>query len=57
VITAFNDDTGELETFNPFTETPVEGRHFRLGESFGTARNALDYQTPRTYRVSFGVRF
>jgi hypothetical protein len=57
VVTAKNDETGELDIFNPFTTAPIEGTHFRLGDDFGQARNANDYQTPRTYRVSFGVRF
>ncbi|HVR44427.1 MAG TPA: TonB-dependent receptor [Thermoanaerobaculia bacterium] len=49
--------------FNPFTETPVEGIHFQYGPRFGEARNPTnlltqgDYQLPRTYRVSLGLRF
>jgi hypothetical protein len=60
VLTFDNDDT--LQPFNPFTETPVEGVHYRYaneddGNAFGTARDANDYQLSRTYRISFGVRF
>ena len=44
-------------SFNPFTETPVEGTHYRKATSFGQARSAADYQLPRTYRVSLGLRF
>ncbi len=55
VLTAEN--SGTLETFNPFTEQPVEGVHWRKGGSFGQPVNELDYQTPRTYRVSLGIRF
>lgn len=43
--------------FNPFTETPVQGTHYNFASNFGQARNAADYQLPRTYRVSVGVRF
>jgi outer membrane receptor for ferrienterochelin and colicin len=43
--------------FNPFTETPVEGTHYRKATSFGQARSAADYQQPRTYRLSLGLRF
>src|SRR6185436_6300908 len=42
--------------FNPFTQTPVLGTHYTL-VGFGEARGAGDYQTPRTYRVSLGLRF
>jgi outer membrane receptor protein involved in Fe transport len=60
VLTFDNDDT--LQPFNPYTETPVEGVHYRYateddGNAFGTARDANDYQLSRTYRISFGVRF
>ena len=55
VYTVQNDDT--LSPFNPFTETPVEGVHYRFDENFGKARNANDYQLARTYRFSFGLRF
>ena len=49
--------------FNPFTETPVEGTHYRLGTQFGqpttptTAAAQGSFQLPRTYRVSVGLRF
>jgi len=49
--------------FNPFTTTPVEGVHYRLGPSFGkptaatTATTQGSFQLPRTYRVSVGLRF
>jgi hypothetical protein len=46
-----------LQLFNPLTETPVEGVHWRKGESFGQPVREEDYQMPRTFRVSFGVRF
>ncbi len=55
VFTARND--GSLEPFNPFTETPVEGVNWRKGDSWGEAQAEEDYQLPRTFRVSVGLRF
>src|SRR6185503_16309789 len=55
ILTAFN--AGGLETFNPFTETPVEGVHWRKSTTFGTATGPADYQLPRTYRLSVGFKF
>jgi hypothetical protein len=46
-----------LQTFNPFTTTPVEGTHYRLAANFGQPLNNLAFQTPRTYRFSLGLRF
>lgn len=43
--------------FNPFTEQPVEGVHWRRGSRFGNPTGPGSYQTPRTYRVSAGIRF
>ena len=60
---AFNTDVNLLQPFNPFTEKPVEGVNFEKGSDFGKAQNPTtltsqgDYQLPRTYRVSVGVRF
>lgn len=45
------------QAFNPFTETPREGVHWALDPAFGTATSRLGYQTPRTFRMSLGVRF
>jgi outer membrane receptor for ferrienterochelin and colicin len=44
-------------TFNPFTETPVEGIHWRRGASFGKATSDASHQLPLTYRFSAGIRF
>jgi outer membrane receptor protein involved in Fe transport len=61
VITALTDSS--LQRFNPFVDEPVEGVHWRKGPLFGlptaatTGTVAGSYQTPRTYRVSLGVRF
>lgn len=52
-----------LARFNPFTETPVEGVHWRklpassTQQGFGKPRNDLDYQQPRLFRFSVGLRF
>jgi hypothetical protein len=49
--------------FNPFTTTPVEGINWEKGPTFGQALNPTnlftqgDYQLPRTYRMSLGVKF
>jgi hypothetical protein len=55
VLTAANDPT--LQFFNPLTETPAEGVHWRKSESFGKPISEGHYQQPRTFRVSVGVRF
>lgn len=55
VLTASN--TTSLQSFDPFTATPVEGTHWQRGSLYGQATAATDYQLPRTFRMSFGVRF
>ena len=52
-----NTDTTTLKAFNPFTETPVEGVHYALGPNFGQPNSEGDFQTPRTFRISMGLRF
>jgi hypothetical protein len=44
-------------SFNPFTTTPVRGVNWDYGPAFGTAVSRFAYTTPRTIRMSFGVRF
>ncbi|MEO6259287.1 MAG: TonB-dependent receptor [Thermoanaerobaculia bacterium] len=69
VLTSLNTGSG-LKAFNPFTETPLEcpqgtaattctqmGANFQRGLNFGRPTREDDYQTPRTFRVSVGVRF
>ena len=46
-----------LQRFNPFTEQPVEGTHWIKGTNFGAPNSEGDYQTPRTFRLSVGLRF
>jgi outer membrane receptor protein involved in Fe transport len=55
VYTSKNDDS--LESFNPFTETPVEGVHWARGSSWGEPQAEGDFQDPRTFRFSVGLRF
>jgi hypothetical protein len=64
------DDEDWLALFNPFTETPIQcpqgaapevcedmGAHFQLGENFGQPEEESDFQRPRTFVVTFGLRF
>jgi hypothetical protein len=46
-----------LVAFNPKTQTPVEGVHYRLDPNFGKASRFEAFQTPRSYNFSAGVRF
>ena len=48
---------GPCQTFNPFTTTPVEGVHWQRGPNFGKPISQTGFQTPRTFRVSVGLRF
>jgi hypothetical protein len=45
------------QAFNPFTTTPIEGVHWAKSPTFGLALNRFAYTTPRTFRLTFGVRF
>ncbi len=45
------------QPFDPFTTTPVEGVHWAQSPTFGKALNRFAYTTPRTLRLTFGVRF
>ena len=62
VLTANNDTT--LQKFNPVAgDKPIEGVHWKKGPLFGlpTGATTLDsngsFQTPRTARVSFVIRY
>ena len=55
-----------LTAFNPFTDTPTECPqnsttpgcgNWQKGPNFGKPNSPTDYQTPRTFAVSFGIRF
>jgi hypothetical protein len=55
VLTRSN--SAALAAFNPFTTTPVQGTNWALGPNFGNALSRMAYTAPRTFRMSFGVRF
>lgn len=56
ILTASN--TSTLTRFNPLAgDVPVEGVNWRKGPNFGKPTVAGNRQTPRTYRVSAGLRF
>ncbi len=55
VHTAF--DSGSLDPFDPFSDTPVEGVNWSKGSKFGQAISKDAYTTPRLFRFSVGVRF
>jgi outer membrane receptor for ferrienterochelin and colicin len=44
-------------SFNPFTQTPVQGTHWDFSPAFGKATSRFAYTSPRMARLSFGVRF
>ena len=52
-----NDSDATLTRFNPFTETPVEGTHWRKGPDFGRPVAAGAYQAARSFNVAVGVKF
>jgi hypothetical protein len=56
ILTAEQWWTG-LEPFNPWTTQPVEGVHWAKGPAFGEPQTEADYQQPRTFRFSVGIRF
>jgi hypothetical protein len=51
-----NDSTAYL-AFNPFTDTPVQGVHYGFGSDFGQPISPFDYQAPREFSISFGLRY
>jgi hypothetical protein len=63
-VQTFASTTGYLN-FNPFTQLPVQGArnvttptaNWNFGPNFGKARNQADYQAPRTYQATVGIRF
>jgi len=52
-----NSGTPSLSAFNPMTTVPVQGVNWNYGPSFGTATIKSAFTMPRTFRLSFGVRF
>jgi len=55
ILTRTNDSRYAL--FNPFTETPVRGVHYDLGPEYMQPTGTGDYQGPREFLFSVGVRF
>ena len=49
--------TARRASFDPFTETPVEGVNWAKRATFGQALAENDYQDPREFRFSVGFRF
>ena len=55
VLTPAN--TASLAKFNPLTTTPVQGVNWNYNANFGTPLNRFAFTSPRTFRMTFGVRF
>ena len=55
ILTRNNDPA--FQTFDPFTTTPVQGVHWDYGASYGRPTGVGDYQAPREFSFSVGVRF
>lgn len=51
-----NDSTTYV-AFNPFASTPVPGVHYGFGSDFGQPIGPSDYQAPREFSFSFGIRY
>ncbi|HVR39673.1 MAG TPA: TonB-dependent receptor, partial [Thermoanaerobaculia bacterium] len=62
-VTNVNTTVTVLRAFDPFRDTPVEGVDWRKGANFGkpltatTGNTQGDWQLPRTFLISAGVRF
>jgi hypothetical protein len=55
-INTRNNNTS-YQAFNPFTTVPVQGVHWDYSPTFGQPQAFDDYQPPRVFSVSAGVRF
>ena len=51
-----NDNTA-YAAFNPFTTQPVLGVNYQYGADFGKPTQPGDYQTPREFSFSVGIRY
>ncbi len=49
--------TAGLTRFDPFNVTPVQGVNWNYNANFGTPLNRFAFNTPRMFRMSFGLRF
>jgi hypothetical protein len=52
-----NDSTRRITNFNPYTTTPVEGVDWERRDTYGQPEGETDFQDPRTFRMSVGIRF
>jgi hypothetical protein len=50
-------DSAAYLAFNPFIESPVQGVHYGFGTDFGQPISPFDYQAPREFSFSFGIRY
>jgi hypothetical protein len=50
-------NSAALQKFNPLTTTPVLGVNWNYNSNFGTPLNRFAFSSPRTFRLTFGVRF
>ena len=50
-------DSSAYQAFNPFADTPVQGVHYGFGSDFGQPISPSDYQAPREFSFSFGIRY
>jgi outer membrane receptor protein involved in Fe transport len=57
IITRRSSASSGLVAFNPVTDTPVEGTHWRKGTQFGQPTGPTSYQIPLTYGFGVGLRF
>ncbi len=55
VLTPVNSPS--LAPFNPFTTTPEQGVNWNYNTNFGTPLNRFAFTSPRTFRMTFGLRF
>ncbi len=54
---AVNSSVSVKAAFNPYTQTPVEGVNWAKGSNFGKPTSSTQYQLPRTFLCSAGLRF
>jgi len=55
ILTRTND--ARFALFNPFTTAPVQGTHWDYRPEYGRPTGTGDYQAPREFSFSVGVRF
>jgi outer membrane receptor for ferrienterochelin and colicin len=50
-------NSAAMQPFNPFTTAPVQGVNWNYNTNWGTPLNRFAFTSPRTFRMSFGLRF